>query len=424
MGNNNGKKSCTNAYDLKLEQAFSSISNGASTIPFASLKKSWTSKIDHHLYNILESYLKKVTPKGLTKEAYKNLFIDLSNSDGEEKAKCILKVISNGEHVGRFQLLEFLVSILKTVLIIQETKSVKNFKSWRNRSSPPSERSITLFGQYYLNLVSTDTVELDWKDIKTIFVQFDLLLSMVLAFIYETEEDEYYAHLLPRWKYVPMESGRILEDISILNLVKIIFLNSELPIDYQDEWRLLFSSAINGESFSRLTGQIINKGPTIIIIKDKEGHVFGGFAPSNWSMNPNFVGDSRSFLFTLLPSMKVHPATGFNSNFQYMNVGQQTMPNGLGMGGKLEYFGLWLSADYGKGYCSESCTTYRNYKMMSGTKDFTVSHVEVWGVGPPPPTAAELGERSVLDGNVEAQAILELAGKTKYSEGLREEPKD
>lgn len=39
-----------------------------------------------------------------------------------------------------------------------------------------------------------------------------------------------------------------------------------------------------------------------------------------------------------------------------------------GMGGKLEYFGFWIDAEFGKGYCSESCTTYRNYKMMSGSK--------------------------------------------------------
>lgn len=45
----------------------------------------------------------------------------------------------------------------------------------------------------------------------------------------------------------------------------------------------------------------------------------------------------------------------------------------VGMGGKLEYFGFWIDAEFGKGYCSESCTTYRDYKIMSGSKvSFTI----------------------------------------------------
>lgn len=53
-----------------------------------------------------------------------------------------------------------------------------------------------------------------------------------------------------------------------------------------------------------------------------------------------------------------------------------------GMGGQFEYFGIWLDAEFGKGHCSETCTTYRNYKMLSATKYFEVDHVEVWAVGP------------------------------------------
>jgi len=48
----------------------------------------------------------------------------------------------------------------------------------------------------------------------------------------------------------------------------------------------------------------------------------------------------------------------------------------------------------------------------------------VWAVGKPPPSAEELGERSVLDGNFEAKALLHMAGRKIHSEGLRDEPKD
>lgn len=80
-----------------------------------------------------------------------------------------------------------------------------------------------------------------------------------------------------------------------------------------------------------MSSLIVNEGPTIIVIKDKEGYIFGGFAPFSWTFGPSFFGDSRSFLFTLHPKMNLFVATNFNKNYQYLNVGQQTMPNGLGI---------------------------------------------------------------------------------------------
>lgn len=60
-----------------------------------------------------------------------------------------------------------------------------------------------------------------------------------------------------------------------------------------------------------------------------------------------------------------------------------------GMGGVLEYFGLFLDASYGTGMCAETCTTYHS-PMMSGSKNFEIAHTEVWGVGPPPKSPTEL----------------------------------
>lgn len=67
----------------------------------------------------------------------------------------------------------------------------------------------------------------------------------------------------------------------------------------------------------------------MLIVEDSAGYVFGGFAPGNWELNPKFYGDNGSFLFTLVPRMRVFPSTGYNQNFQYLNLHQQTLPNGL-----------------------------------------------------------------------------------------------
>lgn len=76
-------------------------------------------------------------------------------------------------------------------------------------------------------------------------------------------------------------------------------------------------------------GRIVNQGPSVLIVEDSAGYVFGGFAPGNWELNPKFYGDNGSFLFTLVPRMRVFPSTGYNQNFQYLNLHQQTLPNGL-----------------------------------------------------------------------------------------------
>ena len=41
------------------------------------------------------------------------------------------------------------------------------------------------------------------------------------------------------------------------------------------------------------------------------------------------AGDSRCFLFSVYPRLRVYTATGYNQHFMYLNQNQQTMPNGL-----------------------------------------------------------------------------------------------
>jgi len=209
---------------------------------------------------------------------------------------------------------------------------------------------------------------------------------------------------------------------SLLSLADVLLINSSLPVELRNEWRFLFSSRIHGESFSRLLGAIVDKGPSIIVIKDQDGGVFGGFASTSWTVSPQFTGTDKNFLFSLSPKMAVYQTTGFNDHYQYLNIQQQTFPNGLGMGGQLNYFGFWIDAEYGKGKCSPSCTTY-TYRQLSAKANFLIDSVEVWAVGPEPEKDEEEERRpagSVLDNNREGKAMLDIIGKERHSEGLRE----
>lgn len=116
---------------------------------------------------------------------------------------------------------------------------------------------------------------------------------------------------------------------SLLDLNQIVFINSHLPAAYQYEWRFLFSSEIHGESFSTLIGRIVGQGPSVLVLEDRNGYMFGGFAPASWSLGPRYYGDDSSFLFTLSPRMRMFESTGYNDHYMYLNLHQQTMPNGL-----------------------------------------------------------------------------------------------
>ncbi|KAL1923114.1 uncharacterized protein VTP21DRAFT_9490 [Calcarisporiella thermophila] len=188
--------------------------------------------------------------------------------------------------------------------------------------------------------------------------------------------------------------------------------------------QLLFSSRRDGASFTAFTNAIIDAGSTLLVVKDKNGKVFGGFADADWEQRPNFYGNQKNFLFTLDP-LRLYRTSSYNTNFQYLNFGAQTLPNGLGMGGQLDYFGLWIASDFLHGHSKAGplCSTY-NSPCLATNQDFLVDDVEVWLVRPTdkdPTQMARKVKRSILDSNPEAMEILEMATNRKmYSKDVRD----
>ncbi|KAG9474795.1 hypothetical protein GDO78_003319, partial [Eleutherodactylus coqui] len=191
------------------------------------------------------------------------------------------------------------------------------------------------------------------------------------------EQQKDVASLVPRCR-----RARAPAFTSLLDLPAVMFLNFHLPSDMQHKWRLLFSTRLHGESFSQLCGHLVDQGPSLLVVRDAGGFIFGGFASHNWEVKPRFQGDSTCFLFTVSPRLEVFTYTGYNDHYMYLNHGQQTMPNGLGMGGQHDFFGLWIDSNFGKGHSKAKprCTTY-NSPQLSASEEFTIDAMEVWGLG-------------------------------------------
>ncbi|XP_067905254.1 MTOR-associated protein MEAK7 isoform X2 [Heterodontus francisci] len=222
-------------------------------------------------------------------------------------------------------------------------------------------------------------------------------------------------HMLPQ-----CEGIKYTGQYTFFDIPSVMYLNTYLPSEHQSQWQLLYSSQFHGESFTRFCSLILHKGPSLLVIKDSDGYTFGGFASQSWSARPQFQGDSKCFLFTLSPHFGIYTCTGYNDHYMYLNHGQQTMPNGLGMGGQLYYFGLWIDSDYGGGHSKAKprCTTY-NSPQLSAQEYFRIDTLELWRVGNPP-KGQSFQKNTVLDAEPEAQALLQMIGKTRMSEGLQD----
>lgn len=136
------------------------------------------------------------------------------------------------------------------------------------------------------------------------------------------------------------------QNSELINREVVWFFQLNIPLDKRSQqWELVFSTSQDGHCWSQFCNNIMetsNANPDcafIIIIRDKEGYVFGGYihpfqdklyhSNSLASFNPHFMGSSDTFLFSLMPSMRIYKATSYNHNYVYFNSNATTLPNGL-----------------------------------------------------------------------------------------------
>jgi len=173
------------------------------------------------------------------------------------------------------------------------------------------------------------------------------------------------------------------ENCSCLDNASILFLNSSLLLEYRSNWRFLYSTKSHDQSLEEMVSRISYKGPTIIIVKDTEGAMFGAHASTSWcDTQGGWVGNGECFIFSIQPKMAIFHSTGKDENFQMLSS------DFLAMGGKQGNFGLELGQDLQSGSCSGNIDTFHTIQLTSGTA-FDIEHVEVWGLGPEPDSREE-----------------------------------
>ena len=115
---------------------------------------------------------------------------------------------------------------------------------------------------------------------------------------------------------------------------------------------------------------------SVLVVRDEDGHIFGGFCTEPWTQKFIFFGQASSFLFTFQDGdeLEVFKYTGDGDQFMYSD------DKSIGIGGSKNKgrFGLYMHNDFKKG---SSCPTeIFNNKVLSSKSDFRITSLEVWGI--------------------------------------------
>ncbi|KJH42163.1 hypothetical protein DICVIV_11851 [Dictyocaulus viviparus] len=204
-----------------------------------------------------------------------------------------------------------------------------------------------------------------------------------------------------------------------------------------------FFSILHGSSFSQMARKVDGEGPCIVVVKSTNNKIFGCFASAGMNsmlsgvettethsyflfkgfyMGSRYYGDATCFLFEIQPQIRIFSATGVAENYAYLNSQQNSLPNGLGIGGYKSTWPFFIHEEYGKGTTLANISSFEKCHL-SGSDSFVISNIEVWRVGEKPSMPANndcsLIEKSIIDKDVEARAMLEISGHKMQSDGYR-----
>ena len=130
----------------------------------------------------------------------------------------------------------------------------------------------------------------------------------------------------PKQRISPKSPSSIhLLSSSLLPPATLRALCGALDLTQRREWRMLYSSARDGHSWSSLAVRVLNRTPCLIAIRDTGGCTFGAFAPQPLSKGSRWGGSHHSFLWRTDASGKaeVFRASGENDHFVYCNSGME-----------------------------------------------------------------------------------------------------
>jgi hypothetical protein len=211
-------------------------------------------------------------------ERFAELFVFCTRGTVDEKLKVLIVSLgrsdSESNDIPYILVKEYVESIVASYMKIQKLSNTKQFKTWFSRGCFTSAQNIQRLAESLTHdLAAADSIT---RRALEVWLQGSTVLGQLLLFVFmhlynishkdkpqvsgekSTVEESHTVSEKERDRsLVPFCRGLDLIPSypSLLDLNQIVFINANLPQQYQLEWRFLFSSEIHGESFSTLIGQ-------------------------------------------------------------------------------------------------------------------------------------------------------------------------
>ena len=110
--------------------------------------------------------------------------------------------------------------------------------------------------------------------------------------------------------------------------------------------------------------------PCLLILKDTQGYVFGGYLSDGVIESPKYYGTGETFIFRLYPDPQFWLWQGENHYFIMGTPSYFTIGAGDGN------FALYIDEMLQKGTSNRSITFYND--ILSSTPSFDILNIEVW----------------------------------------------
>ncbi|KAJ9585561.1 hypothetical protein L9F63_002637 [Diploptera punctata] len=132
------------------------------------------------------------------------------------------------------------------------------------------------------DLITLKKTFLDFEDINEWYRKANVFSDMqqqIFEQLYQLEDDGEFGTLIPLF----LDREQILKrDKTILDIISILFVKSFILNADKDYWQILYSNVVHGVSLLSLVDQIKENGPTLLVIRDNDNFVFGGYASESW----------------------------------------------------------------------------------------------------------------------------------------------
>lgn len=171
---------------------------------------------------------------------------------------------------------------------------------------------------------------------------------------------------------------QLLGESRLLDATHIGKLRKELPPRTEGyNWSLIYNTASDGFSLQSLYRTMQDwECPVLLLLEDSSNYLFGALVSCPLKESDAYYGTGETFLFQFesddeYTNLVCYRWTGEN---MYFIKGDR---DSISIGGGEGTIGLWLDGDLYHGRCRK-CKTFDN-AILSGTEDFVIKNLEVWG---------------------------------------------